>query len=174
MAEDLVDFNYLFQCHKHYYIGEVYNVGLLDYDKNNISKSLHRVQTFCYFDEAEIKNFGDLISFQTLKKIVEDDCVAKSACNPTVKYKDIWQGKKEDINDLAYTVFFGQVSCIASEDHLSTKMYLGLVCSTLGLFMAVAFRLTITHIQNKIEIDDKLLDYGLVSIEDYSITGNIS
>ena len=40
--------------------------------------------------------------------------------------------------------------------------------------MAVAFRLTISHIQNSIEIDDKLLDYELVSIEDYSITGNIS
>ena len=75
---------------------------------------------------------------------------------------------------LAYTVFFGQVACIASEDHLSMKMYLGLVCSTLGLFMAVAFRLTISHVQNKIEIDDKLLDYELTSIEDYSISGNIS
>ena len=40
--------------------------------------------------------------------------------------------------------------------------------------MAVAFRLTISHLQNKIEIDDKLLDYELVSIEDYSIAGNIS
>ena len=89
MAEDLVDFNYLFQCHKHYYIGEVYNVGLLDYDKSNISKSLHRVQTFCYYNKEEMTNFADLINFKALKKIVEDECVGKSACKPTITYKDI-------------------------------------------------------------------------------------
>ena len=40
MGSDLTEFNFLFQCHKHYYISEVYGVGLQDYDENDIYGSL--------------------------------------------------------------------------------------------------------------------------------------
>ena len=40
--------------------------------------------------------------------------------------------------------------------------------------MCVFFRFTITHLQNRQKIDDKLLDIELISIEDYSVRGKIS
>ena len=40
--------------------------------------------------------------------------------------------------------------------------------------MCVFFRFTITHLQNRQKIDDKLLDIDLISIEDYSVRGKIS
>ena len=52
-------------------------------------------------------------------------------------------------------------------------MYLGLVCSTIGLFIVISFRFTITHMTNMQEINNKLLDHELVSIEDYSVKGEI-
>ena len=52
-------------------------------------------------------------------------------------------------------------------------MYLGLVCSTIGLFIVISFRFTITHMTNMQEINIKLLDHELVSIEDYSVKGEI-
>lgn len=40
--------------------------------------------------------------------------------------------------------------------------------------MCVIFRLTITYIGTLNLIDEKLLDYDLVSIDDYSIKGRVS
>lgn len=53
-------------------------------------------------------------------------------------------------------------------------MYWALACSTVGLFMCVIFRLTITYIGTLNLINEKLLDYDLVSIEDYSVKGKIN
>ena len=40
--------------------------------------------------------------------------------------------------------------------------------------MCIFFRLTITHLQNRQKIDEKLLDIDLVSIEDYTVRGKIT
>ena len=47
-------------------------------------------------------------------------------------------------------------------------------CAMIGLFMCVFFRFTITHLQNRQKIDDKLLDIDLISIEDYTVRGKIT
>ena len=39
-----------------------------------------------------MSDYGKLVSFKTLNKIVEDECVGKSECNPLVRYADIWKG----------------------------------------------------------------------------------
>ena len=51
---------------------------------------------------------------------------------------------------------------------------MGLFCAMIGLFMCVFFRFTITHLQNRQKIDDKLLDIDLISIEDYTVRGKIT
>jgi len=53
-------------------------------------------------------------------------------------------------------------------------MYWGLFNASIGLFMCLYVRFTLTHIKNSHSVQEKLLDLELVSIEDYSITGNIS
>jgi hypothetical protein len=53
-------------------------------------------------------------------------------------------------------------------------MYWGLACSSIGLFICLFFRFTITAIETLNVLDSKLLDFKLVSIEDYSVTGRIS
>lgn len=55
-----------------------------------------------------------------------------------------------------------------------TKRYVGLLCSTIGLFMCIIYRINISQIETELVIDNKLLDHELVSIEDYSIRGKIS
>ena len=63
---------------------------------------------------------------------------------------------------------------MADESYLKVKMYWGLACSSIGLFICLFFRFTITEIETLNAIDSKLLDYELVSIEDYSVKGRIS
>lgn len=55
-----------------------------------------------------------------------------------------------------------------------TKRYVGLLCSTIGLFMCIIYRINVSQIETELAIDDHLLDHELVSIEDYSIRGKIS
>ena len=57
---------------------------------------------------------------------------------------------------------------------METKMYWGLACSSIGLFMCLFFRFSMTHMGTMNVIDSKLLDFDLVSVEDYSVTGRIS
>ena len=66
------------------------------------------------------------------------------------------------------------MSCEAPEDELGVKRSWGLICSTIGVFMCVAFKFTMTLTKNVVRIDHARLDYDLVSIEDYSVRGRIS
>ena len=71
-------------------------------------------------------------------------------------------------------MLYVQVSCSAPEDFLQRKKYWALVCSSLGALMCLFFRFTMTHVFRKTTIDRKLLDYKLITIENYSVTGKIS
>ena len=86
----------------------------------------------------------------------------------------MWTSSTTHESPPANSLFFAQVGCTADEEFLHHKMSHALVCSCIGLLMCMYFRFTITHVQSSIKIDDKLLDYDLVSIEDYSVTGKIS
>ena len=57
------------------------------------------------------------------------------------------------------------MSCVTSSDHLHTKMYLGLVCSTIGLIIVIVFTCYVNHMTNKINKKN----HNLISIEDYSV-----
>ena len=76
------------------------------------------------------------------------------------------------------TVFFAQVSCQSEGGnrglYMWQKRFLGLLLATIGVFICIYARLTITHISSNLIIEEKLLDYALVSIEDYSVTARIS
>ena len=71
-------------------------------------------------------------------------------------------------------MLYAQISCTATEEFLQTKMYWGLACSSLGALMCLFFRFTMTYLSRQTTIDRKLLDYELVTIEKYSVTGKIS
>jgi len=53
-------------------------------------------------------------------------------------------------------------------------MYSGLVCSTIGLFLCIFYKLCMRHHFAQNAIQEKRLSFDLVSIEDYSVTGKIS
>ena len=53
------------------------------------------------------------------------------------------------------------------------KRNIGLICSTIGLFMSIFYRLTMSKIRNDMDIEEKILDLELVSIENYSVFGRI-
>ena len=91
-----------------------------------------------------------------------------------MKYSDIWIATSKNPTPPRNTIFFAQVACEAPSDYLEEKSYWGLFNAVIGLFMCVFFRFTITHLQNRQKIDDKLLDIDLISIEDYSVRGKIS
>jgi hypothetical protein len=55
-----------------------------------------------------------------------------------------------------------------------TKRFLGLLISTIGVFMCVYSRVTFYHIYSILTIEEKVLDYDLVSIEDYTITARVN
>ena len=56
---------------------------------------------------------------------------------------------------------------------MSLKRNLGLLVAIIGVFMCLYFTITMDKIDNIHKIEEKLLDYDLVSIEDYSVRGNI-
>ena len=77
----------------------------------------------------------------------------------------------------ADTVFFAQVACTAlggdRGEYMQKKRYLGLLESVIGLLICVVFKLTIESFKTQLSINEKVLDYELVSIEDYAVTGSI-
>lgn len=77
--------------------------------------------------------------------------------------------------DYEYAVFFAQVSCKSiDEDFFMKKNYLGALISCLGLYMCLIFWMRINRIWNEVKIEDKILDYQLTTLDDYSVCGNIS
>ena len=108
-----------------------------------------------------------------MNESILSQCAGLSQCTPTIMFDDIW-------NPVTYRVpppdviFFAQVSCEALESDLVLKRNLALVCSCIGLFMCIYFRFTMLHIDSRINLDEKLFDYELISIEDYSVRGRIS
>ena len=57
---------------------------------------------------------------------------------------------------------------------MTLKRYMGLLVATIGVFMCIYYTFTMRRIENEHKIDSAILDYNLVSIEDYSIRGKIS
>lgn len=53
------------------------------------------------------------------------------------------------------------------------KRLIGLGLASLGIYMCIFFRFTMTRVQNELKIAAKALDLDLVSIEDYTISGKI-
>ena len=89
-----------------------------------------------------------------------------------IKYDDVWESDEYETD--VFTMLYVQISCTATEDFLQRKMYWALACSSLGALMCLFFRFTMTYLSRIITIERKLLDYKLISIENYSVTGKIS
>jgi|Transcript_10779 hypothetical protein len=74
--------------------------------------------------------------------------------------------------------FFAQVGCTARDgdhgDYMNVKRYVGLLVATIGVFMCVYYTFTMVKLENEHRINSKLLDYELVSIEDYSVRGKVN
>ena len=51
IAEDLTSFNFFFQCDRHYFVDQVYDVGLLEYESQSLEESLSAIQTICYYED---------------------------------------------------------------------------------------------------------------------------
>ncbi len=53
------------------------------------------------------------------------------------------------------------------------KRYLGLFVATIGVFMAIYFRFTLTYVSKDISLRVKRLEHDHVAIEDYTVVGEI-
>ena len=65
------------------------------------------------------------------------------------------------------------MACTADEDYLDTKTAWAFAASCIGLLICIIFAISIEYIQNIMAINAKLLDFDLVSIEDYTVRGKI-
>ena len=76
------------------------------------------------------------------------------------------------------TIFFAQVSCQAEGgddgEYMWKKRFIGLMVTTIGVFMCIYGRTTFLYIYSMLTIEEKLLDHDLVSIEDYTMTARVS
>ncbi len=54
------------------------------------------------------------------------------------------------------------------------KRYLGLFAATVGVFMAIYFRVTLTYVQKDISMRVDCLQQDHIAIEDYTVVGKIS
>ena len=69
-----------------------------------------------------------------------------------------------------HTVFFSQVACTTEPKALvGSKNKWGLFVTTLGLLMVIIYRLRLRRIENELKIEEKIMDYSLTSIDDYTI-----
>jgi hypothetical protein len=57
---------------------------------------------------------------------------------------------------------------------LVLKNVMGLVVSVIGLLICMLYKNTLTMYQTTNRINDKIFDQQLITLGDYSITGNIS
>ena len=57
---------------------------------------------------------------------------------------------------------------------MDEKNSIGVFVTLLGLTICLVFRLMITRLESELQIEDKLLDYELISIDDYTVNGYIS
>ena len=73
------------------------------------------------------------------------------------------------------TVFYTQVSCkSSSQEFFDRKNNWGLINAIIGVYICISFWLSINHAANKLKIDDKLNDYQLVKLTEYTVCGHIS
>ena len=69
-----------------------------------------------------------------------------------------------------HTVFFSQVACTTEPKNLvGSKNKWGMFVTTLGLLMVIVYRLRLRRIENELKIEEKIMDYSLSSIDDYTI-----
>ena len=71
----LTSFNFFFQCDKDYFIEEVLNVGLLNYEENSLETSLYNIQTICYQEDYGLA--GEYVNFNEIKQTIRTDCYGK-------------------------------------------------------------------------------------------------
>ena len=60
------------------------------------------------------------------------------------------------------------------QDELVTKNHWGLVIACIGVFMCLTLRFTIDYIRNRVSINEKLYNMGLISAEKFTVAGRIT
>ena len=68
---------------------------------------------------------------------------------------------------------YAQVGCMQTQEVLQSKNSWGLAVACLGLLIVFIFRLHMENIRSSIQIDDKLIDMKLITLDDYSIESKI-
>ena len=102
------------------------------------------------------------------------DCIGERMCPVYLEFSDITK-PGETFNPDPDTVFYTQYGCQSERKrYLYEKNDIGVFITILGLTICIVFRLMITRMESELRIDDKILDYELISIDDYTVTGKIN
>ena len=108
-----------------------------------------------YFDRDAFKD-----SFQA-------QCKGKQTCSPVFSQAELLSLPA----DMRYEnmVLFAQVGCKMTEDGLVAKRLWGLAIGCLGTCIVLFLRIKIGFIKTLDEINEKLYDQNLITIEDYTV-----
>ena len=169
-------FNFIFTCSENYMLDEVFSVGIQsldDQDPSSFRHSLEDIEDYCYMEPEMLDNpIYKNIRWDNLEAKIIEECKGKTQCTPMILYEDVVKSGRPDPPPTS--LFFAQVSCKADPDRLPHKKTIALICSCTGLLICLLFTSTVTYVQNSTMIKEQLLDYELVSIEDYSVSCKIN
>ena len=138
--------------------------------------------SLCYQDEENHSSleYNAYVNQTKLWDQILDQCHDKDVCIPKINYEDILNDgfvPKLSVIFRPDTIIFAQVACTQQGGEIGynmwVKRYLGLFIATIGVFMAIYFRFTMTYIQRALSLRVASLEYDHVAIEDYSVTGKI-
>jgi len=149
-------------------VTEVYSAGILGLDPNP-EVALTRINSVCFISPFDkLYNPKDLDE-KAFKKAVYNACWHKSTCEADVSLREISKNGEAFPAETGM-VFFAQVACtVADATTLEHINMWGLFVATIGLLICIIYRLTMTQIKYNLKIEDKFMDYTLISIDDYSV-----
>ena len=113
-----------------------------------------------YFDRDAFKE-----SFQA-------QCKGKQTCSPVFSQAELLSLPV----DMRYEnmVLFAQVGCKMTDDGLVSKRLWGLAIGCLGTCIVLFLRIKLGFIKTMDEINEKLYDHELITIEDYTVMFKIT
>lgn len=125
----------------------------------------------CYVNPQNstlIENF-EMAQFRTenFNSILMAECKGKTTCSVEFPFESFARLPKwsQKLN----TLLFAQVSCTQTEEMLEKKSEWGLAAACIGLLICLFFSITIRSFLTLDEINEKLLDLELVTVDDYTV-----
>lgn len=129
----------------------------------------------CFYDmtdmtESEIPVYKQNFQKDNMISHIMAECENKQSCTFDIPNK-LFYSMNSEMRDMLY--LYAQVECTQSKATLQAKNAWGLAVACLGILTVFVYRATLEYIRSYNQINDRLIDLKLITVDDYSTESKI-